>query len=175
MIGAAILPAFLFAVLSSRANSRLIWGFTFFAFGESVAMNCWYTLSRASLQAFEADSSAGWGWAGKLALIHVIWPLAIGILLLIPWAALRRRWYGKLAGLLSLAWLGAAEGMLVWYAYSNCMITDAPRARSFAFFLPISFLGAFLLLWFCPRQPREKYQGLTLATLGQEILIKRKG
>lgn len=175
MIGAAILPAFLFAVLSSRANSRLIWGFTFFAFGESVAMNCWYTLSRASLQAFEADSSAGWGWAGKLALIHVIWPLAIGILLLIPWAALRRRWYGKLAGLLSLAWLGAVEGMLVWYAYSNCMITDAPRARSFAFFLPISFLGAFLLLWFCPRQPREKYQGLTLATLGQEILIKRKG
>ncbi len=175
MIGAAILPAFLFAVLSCRANARLIWGFTFFAFGESLAMNCWYTLSRASLQAFETGASASWGWAGKLGFLHVLWPLLLGLLLLVPWTVMRRYWYGKLSGLLALAAFGASEGMLVWYLYSNWMITDAPQARSFAFFLPVSFIGAFVILWFCPRQPREKYQGLTLATLGQEILVRKRG
>ena len=37
LIGAAILPAFLFAVLSSRANAKLIWGYTAFAFGEGLS------------------------------------------------------------------------------------------------------------------------------------------
>ena len=66
LIGAAILPAFLFAVLSSRANAKLIWGYTAFAFGEGVAMNLWYALSRSSEQAWRLDPAAGFGWAGKL-------------------------------------------------------------------------------------------------------------
>ena len=61
--------------------------------------------------------------------------------------------------------------MLVWYFYSQAMVREVPLARSFAFFLPISFLGAFAILWFCPKQPREKYQGLTIATLGRPLLI----
>ncbi len=174
LIGAAILPAFLFAVLSGRANSKLIWCYTFFAFGEGIAMNVWYALSRSSLQAWEKDPAAGFGWAGKLDFAYV-WPwLAAGLVLLTPY--LVKTWRGtvksKLSVLTGFMLLGAAEGMLIWYFFSNAMITDVPQARSFAFSLPISFLGAFVILWFCPKQPREKYQGLTLSTLNQEIIRK---
>lgn len=173
LIGAAILPAFLFAVLSSRANAKLIWGYTAFAFGEGVAMNLWYALSRSSEQAWRLDPAAGFGWAGKLDFCYAGIPLAAGAALLLPYLvpALRRRWSGRITALLGLLALGFAEGMLVWYFYSQAMVREVPLARSFAFFLPISFLGAFAILWFCPKQPREKYQGLTIATLGRPLLI----
>ncbi len=171
LLGAAILPAFLFAVLSNRANAKLIWGYTCFAFGEGIAMNCWYALSRSSEQAYRQDPAAGFGWAGPLEFACVAIPLALGVLPGLPYLrrSLRNNWRGKLSGLVSMLCFGVAEAMLIWYLYSQS-ITDTPRARSFAFFLPVSFLGAFLILWFCPKQPREKYQGLTLATLGQPIL-----
>ena len=176
LIGAAILPAFLFAVLSGRANAKLVWCYTFFAFGEGVTMNVWYALSRASVQAWEKDPSCGFGWGGKLDFTYVLIPLIPGLLLASVWLfkSLRPRLTGKLAVLTGMLLLGAAEGMLIWYLYSNALIDEVPRARSFAFTLPISFLGAFVILWFCPRQPREKYQGLTLGTLNQEILDKSR-
>ncbi len=172
LIGAAILPAFLFAVLSGRANAKLIWCYTFFAFGEGVAMNIWYALSRSSLQAYEKNPDAGFGWAGKLDAAYV-WPwLVAGIALLLPYLAknYRRTVKVKISALLGFLFLGAAEGMLLWYVFSNAQITDEPRARSFAFSLPISLIGAFIILWFCPKQPREKYQGLTLSTLTQDVI-----
>jgi SSS family transporter len=175
LIGAAILPAFLFAVLSGRANAKLVWCYTFFAFGEGVAMNVWYALSRSAVQAWEKDSSAGLGWGGRLDFIYVLIPLAPGLLLTAVWLvkSLRNRVAGKLAVLTGMLLLGAAEAMLLWYGYSNAVVTDAPLGRSFAFALPISFLGAFVILWFCPRQPREKYQGLTLGTLNQEVIGRK--
>lgn len=174
LIGAAILPAFLFAVLSGRANSKLVWCYTFFAFGEGVAMNVWYALSRSAVQAWERDPSCGFGWGGRLDIVYVLLPLAPGLLLTAAWMfkPLRNRVAGKLAVLTGMLLLGAAEAMLLWYLYSNAMVTDAPLGRSFAFFLPVSLLGAFAILWVCPRQPREKYQGLTLGTLQQEIIRK---
>lgn len=172
LIGAAILPAFLFAVLSNRANSKLIWCYTFFAFGEGIAMNSWYALSRSAVQAWEKNPAAGFSWAGKLDFLYVLLVLIPGILLILPWLlrSLRKTLSAKLAALAGMLFLGAAEGMLIWYFYSNALITDAPQARSFAFGLPVSFLGALGILWLCPKQPREKYQGLTLATLGKPIL-----
>ncbi len=171
LLGAAVLPAFLFGVLSNRASSKLIWGYTFFAFGEGIAGNCWYVLSRKS----EALWSPGepLGWAGPLALQYVLMPLAIGLLLCLPWLLRRTGWPRKGLALLGMAVLGGAFGMLIWYCYSQMLITDVPRARSFAFGLPLSFIGAFILLWFCPKQPREKFQGLTLRTLGQPILARK--
>ncbi len=53
VLGAAVLPAFLFAVFSKRANSKIIWAYTFLAFGETVAYNCWYAMSKDSLLAWE--------------------------------------------------------------------------------------------------------------------------
>ncbi|MDD3154243.1 MAG: sodium/solute symporter [Victivallaceae bacterium] len=175
LLGAAILPAFLFAVLSKRANAKLIWGYTCFAFGEGVAMNLWYALSRSSEQAWKLDPAAGFGWAGKLPFVYAGIPLLLGILLLLPYASakLRSRWSGRVSALVGLLALGFAEGMLVWYFYSQAMVETIPLARSFAFFLPISFIGAFIVLWFCPKQPEWKYMGLTLGTLGQKVIQKR--
>lgn len=177
LLGAAILPAFLFAVLSSRANAKLIWAYTCFAFGEGVAMNFWYALSRSAEQAWRRDPSLGFGWAGKLDFLYAGIPLAVGLLLLVPYLSrsMRARWTGKLSALSGLLVLGFAEGMLLWYFFSQTMITDAPRARSFAFFLPVSLLAAFIILWFCPKQPKAKYQGLTLATLGEPVLTQKQG
>ena len=175
LLGAAILPAFLFAVLSKRANAKLIWGYTCFAFGEGIGWNVWYVLSRAAEQAWQNDHTLPFSWAGKLPFIYVLIPTIIGLIIGLPYLkkALRARWTGKLFGLLSLAVLGFAETMLVWYFYSQAMVKDVPLGRSFAFSLPISFIAAFIILWFCPKQPKEKYQGLTLSTLGEDILIKK--
>ena len=102
----------------------------------------------------------------------VLWPLIIGLVILIPYAfkKLRRMWIGKVSALGGMAVLGYAEAILIWYIYSNALITDVPQARSFYFFLPISLIGAFIVLLFCPKQPKEKYQGLTVWTLDEPIL-----
>ncbi len=50
--------------------------------------------------------------------------------------------------------------------------SDVPQERSFAFFLPVSFIGAFIMLRFAPVQPEKKYRGLTLATLGEPVAAK---
>jgi SSS family solute:Na+ symporter len=172
LLGAAILPAFLFAVLSKRANPTLIWVYTCWAFGEGIAMNVWYAMSRSSLQAWEKDPSVGFGWAGKFSFSYVAPYLVIGIVLVLPY--LIRKWRktkaAKISALTGCLFLGAAGGLAMWWFFSNLLITDVPQARSFAFHLPLSFIGAFIILWFCPEQPKEKYQGLTLATLGQPIL-----
>ncbi len=172
LIGAAILPAFLFAVLSKRANAKLIWGYTCFAFGEGVGMNLWYVLSRSAEQAWQLDHALPFSWAGKLPFLYAGVPLVIGLLLLLPYLRpeLRSRWSGRIFALAGLLVLGFAEAMLIWFFYSQAMVEEVPLARSFAFFLPISFIAAFIILWFCPKQPREKYQGLTLSTLGEPIL-----
>lgn len=107
----------------------------------------------------------GFSWPGWIPL--VTGALSLGAYFLPAW---RRRWPGKLAALLGVLALGAAESMALWYAYSHYYIVDEPLARSFHFGPPLSFLWAFVALWFCRRRPRAKYQGLTLATLGQPIL-----
>ena len=108
LLGAAILPAFLFAVLSRRANAILIWAYTFFAIGEGIAFNCWYALSRSSLQAFERGESSDWGWAGKLDFSYVMIPLGLGIILSAPWLikTLRYHWSTKVAALSGMLLLG---------------------------------------------------------------------
>ncbi len=174
ILGAATLPAFLLAVLSKRATAALIWAYTFFSFGEAIAKNVWYALSRSSEQAWLANPSAGFGWAGKLDLIYFIIPLAAGVILSLPWLvpAWRKTIYCKASSLLGMCFLGAACAMGMWYFFSNLLITDVPQSRSFTFFLPISFIGAFIIIWFCPVQPRKKWQGLTLSSLGEPVLDK---
>lgn len=175
LLGAAILPAFLFAVLSSRANSKLIWGYTAFAFGEGMGWNIWYALSRTAQQAWEKDNSLPWGYAGKIDFSMVWIPALCALAVLIPYLfkKLRTKWIGKISGLFSLALFGYAEAILIWFIYSNTLITDAPQARSFYFFLPVSLIGAFIILLFSPRQPKEKYQGLTVWTINEPILEKK--
>lgn len=174
LLGAATLPAFLFAVLSRRANAALIWGYTFFAFGEGIAKNLWYVLSRSAVQAWEKNPALGFGWGGPLPAVWFLVPLIAGAVLCIPWFMKNRREQRSTAAaaLVGLLVLGFALGMGMWYFFSNTLISDVPQERSFAFFLPVSFIGAIIMLRFAPVQPEKKYRGLTLATLGEPVAAK---
>jgi len=103
--------------------------------------------------------------------------LFTGVLLAVPWLipSLRRILWSRIGALSGLLMLGFASEMGIWYGFSNTLIDNYPQAESFAYFLPISFFGAFILLYFCPQQPREKYQGLTISTINQPILNKNEG
>ncbi len=170
------LPAFLFAVLSRRANAALIWGYTFFSTGEAIAKNIWYALSRSSLQAWQKDPTAGFAWAGHICAAWFLCPLLIGLLLAIPWCMPRIRHAFRKSStglvLVALLLLGAALGMAEWWGFSRWLITDQPLARSFAFNLPISLIGSFAILWLCPVQPEHKWRGLTLDTVHEELSEK---
>ena len=169
VLGAMVLPAFVCAVFSPRANAKLIWCYTFFSVGETVAYNLWYALSRSSLQAWEKDKTLAWSWAGPLEGMYVLIPLAAGAALTAPYLLGGRRWTASLSALLGMAGLGSALGMFTWYAYSHYYITSEPLARSFQFTLPVSVLLVFVALRFFPKQPPEKWRGLTLGTLNEPI------
>ena len=169
------LPAFFLAVLTKRANAKLIWGYTFFSFGEAVGKNIWYVLSRSSKEAWIKDPSIGFGWAGKLELQYFLVPLLIGtiIFLFSFLPRLRGCIWQKVINFSGIIILGFSFTVGLWYFFSNTLITNAPEACSFAFFLPVSLVGLFGIVWFFPEQPREKYQGLTIKTINEPILTSK--
>lgn len=172
IIGAITLPAFLFAACSKRANARLIWSYTFFAFGETLLQNFWYAMSRSSFQAWEKDPSVGFGWAGRLPYTYGIVALIIGLILILPFIIKFTREYlaAKISYFAGLIILGMTFRLFVWAIYSNIYITDTPKECSFAFGLPISLIFTFGILWLCPVQPEKKWKGLTFKTAGEEII-----
>jgi len=175
VLAACAFPAFLTAVLTKRANSKLIWAFTFFNFGEAVGKNVWYALSRSSLLAYHENTASGFGWAGKLGGGAVCVPLLIGMLLLLPYVKMtwRQKRWGQMSALTGLFVLGYGNSMLLWYIFSNLLIGAEPLARSFAFFLPSSLLMVFVIVWFCPVQPESKWRGLTLLTINDSVTVKK--
>ena len=203
ILGQATFPAFILGVLTCRCNSKMIWGYTAFASGGQYAWITWYTLSRRALMVYEKAKEAGeaceLGWAGPLGWKHIAIPLAIGAVLLIVGHIVHKakhitisldkkaqdiqgkptsKWwkitYIVLVGL-GLAALGWALVMGIWFFYSNTGDTTIPRARSFAFHLPLAFF-AFIIYVCCSRKlPREDYQGLTLSTINEPILKHPEG
>ena len=176
LLGAATVPAFLFGILSKRANSAYVWGITFFAIGETIATNLWYILSRRAVQLWEADPSVGLGWGGPLEAKYFVIPAIIALILVVPYLICKTCRKNKLmitSALIGTIFVGLAFNMFVWYFFSNLEITDVPKARSFAFYLPTLILWGIVVL-FCPKQPRENYQGLTVATINEPILKKIK-
>ena len=171
LFSAMILPAFLFAVLSSRANSTLIWLLTAYSVGDAIATKIWYALSCSTLQAWKAGEPLS--WAGPISFYFPVIPLLVGLLFVLIW------WIKKDSGLkirftllLAVAFsFGMAQGMAVWYFFS-ISIGEMPMALSFAFNLPLTLLFGFVALRCCPKQAREKYQGLTLGTINEPILVK---
>ncbi len=191
ILGQATFPAFLLGVLTTKCSSRMIWGYTFFAAGHQFGWIAWYTLSRRAQMVFEAAQAAGeparLGWAGPLGLKHLLIPLVAAAVLIIGAIALRKatnltkgdgqdaaqkkwKWMSSVTMALGLAVLGWALAMGIWYFFSHTGDTTIPRARSFAFSLPIAFF-AFIIYVMCNRKlPREEYQGLTLSTINEPIL-----
>ena len=78
-----ILPAFLFAVLSPRANSMLIWLLTFYSIGDGISAKIWYALSRSTKQAWKAGDPLG--WAGPISYWYAILPLLAGMIFVAFW------------------------------------------------------------------------------------------
>ena len=176
LLGAATVPAFLFGILSKRANSAYVWGITFFALGETIATNAWYILSRRAVQLWEADPSVGLGWGGPIAAKYFIIPSVIALVFVLPYLICKSYRKNKLmitSALVGTIFVGLAFNMFVWYFFSNLEITDVPKSRSFAFYLPTLILWA-IVVFFCPKQPRENYQGLTVSTMNEPILKKIK-
>ena len=169
LFSAMILPAFLFAVLSSRANSTLIWLLTVYSVGDAIAMKIWYALSRSTLQAWSKGDPLS--WAGPLSFWLFLIPLLVGFLFVIIWRF--KKDYSpniRLILLLASAFaFGGAQGMSVWYFFSSS-IGEMPMALSFVFHLPLTLIAGFIALQCCPKQPREKYQGLTIGTVNEPIL-----
>ena len=177
LFSAIILPAFLFAVLSPRANSMLIWLLTFYSIGNGIATKIWYALSRSTKQAWQPGEPLG--WAGPINFWYAAVPFLIGIFFVGLWFMFKHRYHRKskimISSLMTGSFLfGIAQGILVWCIFSNVQIKDMPEARSFAFGLPITLLVGFIALYFCPKQPREKYQGLTIGTINEPIIGKPK-
>jgi SSS family transporter len=173
LFSAIILPAFLFAVLSPRANAMLIWMLTFYSIGDGVASKIWYALSRSTKQAWKAGEPLS--WAGPISFWYVIVPLLIGLAFIAFWFVFKAHRKNKImisSLMVGALGLGCTQGMLVWFIFSNMLIGKDPQARSFAFSLPLTLIVGFIALRFCPKQPREKYQGLTIGTINEPILIK---
>ena len=172
LLGSATVPAFLLAVLSKRANSGLIWGYTFFSFGANTSGSVWYALSRTAEQAWYANPTISFGWADKLSAVHVIVPTVCGVAMCAPWLAksLRRTVGARTLALLGLVWFGHLLNVAQWYFFSNYYIHDVPLSRSFAFGLPISFICVFFIIQLCPVQPEKKWRGLTLSTINDKII-----
>ncbi len=200
IIGQATFPAFILGVLTARCSSKMIWGYTFFAAGEQYGWIVWYTLSRRAemvcKKAMEAGEAYQLGWAGPLALKHLLIPLIASAVLIVVALAIRSakhvnvtfkkgvaqdsaakrwKWTYLTVMALGLAVLGWATSMAIWFFYSNTGDTTIPRARSFAFSLPIAFF-AFIIYVMCNKKlPREEYQGLTISTINEPILKQPEG
>ena len=173
VLGAIILPAFLFAILSSRASTGLIWLLTAYSVGDTVAAKTWYALSRATKQAWKTGD--GLSWAGPINIWYALVPLIIGFVILALWYLLKKQKKQILNWtllLLAALFFGITQGMALWVIYSNTAITIEPLARSFAFDLPCTLIAGFIALRFSPIQAREKYQGLTLSTINEPIIKK---
>lgn len=171
LLGEATLPAFLFAVLSKRANSMLIWFLTAYGFGTTFVHKFWYAASTAATINWQPGEPLGWGGP-----ISYAWPLtALAVALLAAAAALYARRRNRRLEMIALSMFaalaaGGCEVFATWALFSNFCITDVPLARSFAFGLPTVLIIGWIALYFCPKQPREKYQGLTIFTLNQPML-----
>ena len=170
IFSAVILPAFLFAVLSPRANSVLIWFLTVYSIGDVIVRKFWYAMSRSTVQAWTAGNPLG--WAGPISLWYLVIPLVCGIILIGFWKIFKQRKVKRIFLLASALFFGMSQGVLPWFIFSNVYITDKPMAVSFAFYLPLTLLVGFIALRLCPNQPREKYQGLTLKTINEPIIKK---
>jgi len=174
LFSAIILPAFLFAVLSPRANSMLIWLLMFYSIGDGVAGKIWYALSRSTKQAWQVGDPLS--WAGPISYWYAIIPLLVGMIFIASWFIFKSHRKSKImiSSLMTGALgLGVAQGMLIWVIFSDMLIGDEPQARSFMFGLPLTLIVGFIALRCCPKQPREKYQGLTIGTINEPILIRK--
>lgn len=168
-----VLPAFLFAVISKRAGSRLIWGMALYLWSMKIGIILWYMLSKYATKNWVAGMSAG--YAGPLSMTWVVIPVLLFVILLGIWFCRRFIFNDKslIFYYASLFPAGFASATLTWYIFSNVCYKGEPLELSFQWVgLPVTV--AYLVfgivgLCFAKVPPSEKYMGLTLGTMNAEV------
>lgn len=171
---AIVVPAFIFAVLSRRASTLLVWVTAGTLWGLKLGMITWYFASTAAFNRWQPG--ADMGWAGPLEWTWALPVLAAGAIVTAMWGFLRRR--GKrftTPVLVTGAMLaGYGAGLLLWTVFSNIYCRETAHALSFQWLgLPTVVCYTVLgIVWlsFGKVQKKEKYQGLTLFDSGDVIM-----
>lgn len=161
-----IIPAFLFAVLSRKASSRLVWVCAGSLWGLKLAVTAWYFLSTMSRKNWQPGMDFGWAgpipgpWAAPFWLAGLLL-LAVYLVLLFR---RNREWTVLLV--IAVMLMGFGAGISLWSACSNIWCREMPGAVSFQWLVLPGVTGYVLLgaVWlaFGKVQPKEKYAGLTL-------------
>jgi SSS family transporter len=169
---AIVFPAFLYAVLSKRANSAMIWIIAALMWGLKFGTLTWYTVTKTVSASWQAGTPLG--LAGPISFIWVAIPLAVFAIIFSYW--LYRRHTKKNLCYISLSVslfpFGYALGTGLWYIFSNynAMSTE-PLVVSFqwiGFPVTISFIILGIIgLRLSKIQPKEKWQGLILSDLDE--------
>lgn len=153
-----ILPAFIFAVLSRRASSKVIWTFAFLCWGINFGMVSWYWSSHQ-------------GVTGTISVTRVIWPTVMAAVIWLIGRSMRNASIMKsIAEHLSLAVFGYAGAIGFWHFYAGVsgggelsfLWTGVPAFLVF-------FVAGSIATRVSPPQPPAKFQGLTLKTMKQCI------
>ncbi len=163
-----IFPAFLFAVLSRRANARMIWILAALLWGLQYGMVLWYGVSTYVAKHWCAGEPLG--LSGAISAEWVIVPFMIFLVLFVLWIIVRvktKKAHNELLGI-SLFPFGWDIAMMLWYYYSNHTVSDKPLALSFQWVgLPtivVTIIGGAICLLLSKPAEKEKYWGLTLTT-----------
>ena len=169
-----VFPAFLFAVLSKRANSTLIWILAALLWGMKFGMLTWYTLSKRAGQVWKDTFELGFG--GPINIYWVVIPFIVSFILLMVWHYVKKRSGKKRLFLMgtSIFPLGYGVATTIWYIFSNTTLADKPLELSFQWVgFPVTialFLVGFLGLKMSKVQAKEKYYGLTLGTMKEDCI-----
>ena len=172
-----VFPAFLFAVLSKRANSLLIWILAAYLWGMKFGMLTWYTLSKRAGQVWKDTLQLGWG--GSVNLLWFIIPLVVSVILFVIWLYVKKRTAQRQYVLMGVAIfpLGYSAATLLWFIFSHSIPAEKPLELSFQWVgFPVTvalFLVGIVGLKLSKVQPVEKYQGLTLGTMNQDYIKER--
>ena len=156
-LAVVILPAYLLAVFSKKASSKIIWNMAFLCWGINFGGVMWYMTCKASKGTFEA-----------IPYSYPLTPLSIAIALWVVYACFKKqRLVAATTHFVALTALGFSAMLSFWFVMSNY---GSGGELSFAWVglpgLVVFLIGGFgWTVFFGKEQAKERYQGLTLWTL----------
>ena len=175
-LSVVIIPAYLFAVLSPRASSAMIWILAALCWGMNFATVTWHIATKYVATHWHEGEPLGLG--GPISAWWFIVPVCIAVIPFLVWLSARRRDGELHLGRLSVVLfpLGYGLGTLIWYLCSHLIPWEGPKALSFQWVgfpgIVLFLVGGVIFLHFSKEQPLHKYQGLTLKTSKEKIQKK---
>lgn len=169
-----VLPAFLFAVLSKRASSTMIWTLASLCWGMNFGTTTWYIVTKYTAERWH--SGLPLGLAGPISAWWFGIPVLIAAALFGLWKLAAKRDKSMHIGRLGIAlfFLGYGLANILWYMCSHFVSWTGPKALSFQWVgvpgILTFFIAGTIYLAFSKPQPAYKYQGLTIGTMHEPML-----